>query len=66
MSISGMLILVSSLFSGKVGESMKVMKVFCRRGTVREELSEAVAGDIVSVAGINGVVGDTISNVGMG
>ena len=37
---------------GAKGEPMKVMKVFCRRGTTREELDAACAGDIVSVAGI--------------
>ena len=47
---------------GKVGELMKVMKVYCRRGTIRDELEEACAGDIVSVAGVNGMVGDTITS----
>jgi GTP-binding protein len=51
--------------TGKAGEPMKVMKVFCRRGTLREELQEARAGDIVSVAGVNGMVGDTLTDAGM-
>jgi GTP-binding protein len=48
--------------AGVAGEPMKVMKVFCRRGTTREELDMATAGDIVSIAGINGMVGDTLTN----
>jgi predicted membrane GTPase involved in stress response len=48
--------------NSKKGEPMKVMKIFCRRGTVREDVAEASAGDIVSIAGVNGMVSDTLTD----
>ncbi|KNC77356.1 hypothetical protein SARC_10183 [Sphaeroforma arctica JP610] len=50
--------------SGKTGRDLvvdgKVTKVFRRRGLARIEIDEAIAGDIISIAGVTANVTDTI------
>ncbi|KJE90425.1 GTP-binding protein TypA [Capsaspora owczarzaki ATCC 30864] len=49
-----------------VAEEGRITKIFCMRdGLVRHDLAEAIAGDIVSVAGLRGNVNDTICHVGV-
>ncbi|RHY31504.1 hypothetical protein DYB32_003437, partial [Aphanomyces invadans] len=47
---------------GQKLESGKVTKMFVTRGTTKSEISEAEAGDIITVAGANAYVSDTIAN----
>eukprot|EP01134_Creolimax_fragrantissima_P001252 CFRG1252T1 len=55
--------------SGKSGKDMivegKITKVFRRRGLARIEIDEAIAGDIVSVAGVTANVTDTVCTPGL-
>ncbi|DBA01279.1 TPA: hypothetical protein N0F65_001784 [Lagenidium giganteum] len=43
-------------------ESGKVTKMFVTRGTVKSEVTSASAGDIITIAGVNAYVSDTISD----
>ncbi|RHY82416.1 hypothetical protein DYB35_008813 [Aphanomyces astaci] len=47
---------------GKKLEAGKVTKMFVTRGTTKSEIAEAEAGDIITVAGVNAYVSDTIAN----
>lgn len=43
-------------------ETGKVTKMYVTRGMVKSEVTSATAGDIVTVAGVNAFVSDTICN----
>ncbi|CAK4084964.1 unnamed protein product [Aphanomyces euteiches] len=47
---------------GQKLESGKITKLFVTRGTTKSEITEAEAGDIITVAGVNAYVSDTIAN----
>ncbi|KAF0694346.1 Aste57867_14757 [Aphanomyces stellatus] len=47
---------------GQKLEAGKITKLFVTRGTTKSEIAEAEAGDIITVAGVNAYVSDTIAN----
>lgn len=54
---------ISLMKNGEVAENARIEKVFGYRGLNREEISEAGAGDIVALVGIqNAHIGDTIAD----
>ncbi len=54
---------VSLLKNGEVASSARIEKVFGYRGLNREEITEASAGDIVALVGVQDAhIGDTIAN----